>query len=138
MSNITERYQLLTKRKVNINQQADSFAVSIPMLTKQITIMETKSSHNREDAYYRAKKQVEEIKGFYGNLISYCIVIPFLAFLNYQTSWNFQWFWFPMLGWGMGLVFHGFAVFGYGKSWEQRKIQEILEKEDEFNQNKWK
>ncbi|MCX7547261.1 histidine kinase [Xanthomarina sp. F1114] len=138
LSNIKQRYQLLSKRKVIINQQADRFAVAIPMLTKQITIMETRTSHSREDAYYRAKKQVEEIKGFYGNLISYMLVIPFLAFLNYQTSWSFQWFWFPMLGWGMGLVFHGFAVFGYGKSWEQRKIQEILDKEEEFKQNKWK
>ena len=138
LSNIMQRYQLLTKRKVIINQQADSFAVAIPMLTKQITIMETKSEHNREDAYYRAKKQVEEIKGFYGNLLSYCIVIPFIIFINYQTSWGFQWFWFPMLGWGMGLLFHAFAVFGYGKSWEQRKIQEIMEKEETYNQNKWK
>lgn len=137
LNNIMQRYKLLSKRKVIINQQADSFAIALPMLTKQITTMETRSLHSREDAYYRAKKQVEEIKGFYGNLISYIFVIPFLAFLNYQTSWNFQWFWFPMLGWGMGLVFHGFAVFGYGKSWEQRKIQEILEKEDEFKQNKW-
>ncbi|MDX1316728.1 MAG: 2TM domain-containing protein, partial [Xanthomarina gelatinilytica] len=138
LNNIMQRYQLLTKRKVIINQQADSFAVAIPMLTKQITIMETKSEHNREDAYYRAKKQVEEIKGFYGNLLSYCIVIPFIIFINYQTSWGFQWFWFPMLGWGMGLLFHAFAVFGYGKSWEQRKIQEIMEKEETYNQNKWK
>ncbi|GGG58630.1 histidine kinase [Bizionia arctica] len=138
LNNITQRYQLLTKRKVIINQQAESFAVAIPMLTKQITNMETRTSHSREDAYYRAKKQVEEIKGFYGNLISYSLVIPLLFFINYQTSWNFQWFWFPMFGWGMGLVFHGFAVFGYGKTWEDRKIQEILEKEDEFNQSKWK
>jgi len=42
-----------------------------------------------------------------------------------------------MLGWGMGLIFHGFTVFGYGKSWEERKIQEILEKEEKFNQSKW-
>ena len=131
LSNIMQRYQLLTNKKVNINQQASRFAVSIPMLTKQITIMETKYLDNKEDAYYRAKKQVEEIKGFYGNLISYCVVIPFLIFLNYRTSWEFQWFWFPMLGWGMGLVFHAFAVFGYGKSWEERKIQEILEKENQ-------
>ncbi|TYA53781.1 2TM domain-containing protein [Formosa maritima] len=138
LSNITQRYNLLTKRKVNINQQADSFAVSIPMLTKQITIMETNNSQSREDAYYRAKKQVEELKGFYGNLISYVCVIPLLIFINYQTYWGFQWFWFPMLGWGMGLIFHGFAVFGYGKSWEERKIQEILAKEEEYKQEKWR
>ena len=136
LSNITQRYQLLTRKQVHINQQAKRFAVAIPMLTKQITIMETQSQHSREDAYYRAKKQVEEIKGFYGNLISYCFVIPLLFFINYKSYWGFQWAWFPMLGWGMGLVFHGFAVFGYGKTWEEKKIQEILEK-DRNQQNKW-
>ncbi|SFN74819.1 hypothetical protein SAMN04487989_103171 [Bizionia echini] len=135
LSNITERYSLLTIKKVSINQEATVFKVSIPMLTKQITIMEPQQITNKEEAYYRAKKQVEEIKGFYGNLISYCVVIPFLIFLNYKTSWGFQWFWFPMLGWGMGIIFHAFAVFGYGKKWEERKIQEILNKES--NQKKW-
>jgi hypothetical protein len=131
LSNIMERYQLLTDRKVNINQQANRFAVAIPMLTKQISIMESDYTINKEEAYYKAKKRVEEIKGFYGNIISYCVVIPFLIFINYRTSWNFQWFWFPMLGWGMGIVFHAFGVFGYGKNWEERKIQEILDKENQ-------
>lgn len=138
LENIKQRYQLLTTRTVNINQQAGSFAVAIPMLTKQITIMETKYQFNEQDAYYRAKKHVEEIKGFYGNLISYCLVIPFLMFINYKTYWDFQWFWFPMLGWGMGIIFHGFSVFGYGKTWEERKIKELLEKEQQQNNNTWK
>ncbi|EGV44239.1 histidine kinase [Bizionia argentinensis JUB59] len=135
LSNITERYALLTAKKVFINQEATVFAVSIPMLTKQMTIMDPQNSNNKEEAYYRAKKQVEEIKGFYGNLISYCLVIPFLFFINYRTSWNFQWFWFPMFGWGMGIIFHAFNVFGYGKSWEDRKVQEILNQDD--NIKKW-
>ncbi|MBQ0788078.1 MAG: 2TM domain-containing protein [Oceanihabitans sp.] len=136
LSNITQRYQLLTTKKVHINQEANRFAVAIPMLTKQITSMERINTNTKEDAYYRAKKRVEEIKGFYGNLTSYCLVIPFLIFINYSTSWNFQWFWFPMFGWGMGVVIHGFTVFGYGKTWEERKINEILEKEEQ--QNKWR
>ncbi|MCB0445951.1 MAG: 2TM domain-containing protein [Gelidibacter sp.] len=133
LENIKQRYELLTNKKVNINQQADRFAVAIPMLTKQVSIMEIQKYNNQENAYYKAKKRVEEIKGFYGNLLSYCLVIPFLAFINYQTSWSFQWFWFPMLGWGMGIVFHAFGVFGYGKSWEERKIREIMEQEERTN-----
>ncbi|WP_223034918.1 2TM domain-containing protein [Hanstruepera marina] len=131
LSNIMQRYQLLTNRKVNINQQANRFAVAIPMLTKQISIMESNYSNSKEEAYYKAKKRVEEIKGFYGNVISFMVVIPFLIFINYRTSWDFQWFWFPVLGWGMGIVFHAFGVFGYGRNWEERKIQEILEKENQ-------
>lgn len=137
LSNIMQRYDLLTTKKININNQANRFAVAIPMLTKKINIMEIKQNYNEQDAYYKAKKHVEEIKGFYANLLSYCVVIPFLIFLNYKTSWNFQWFWFPMLGWGMGVIFHAFGVFGYGKSWEERKIQEILEKEEASNNKTW-
>jgi two-component system LytT family sensor kinase len=43
-----------------------------------------------------------------------------------------------MLGWGMGIIFHGFSVFGYGKTWEERKIKELLEKEQQQNNNTWK
>jgi hypothetical protein len=38
-----------------------------------------------------------------------------------------------MIGWGIGIIFHAFGVFGYGKSWEERKIQEIMDRE---NKNK--
>jgi hypothetical protein len=31
------------------------------------------------------------------------------------------------------LTFHAFGVFGYGKSWEERKIQEILNKDKTNN-----
>ena len=90
--------------------------------------MESNTLLSENAAYARAKKRVEELKGFYGNLTAYCIVIPTLAIINYNTFWGFQWFWFPMLGWGLGLSFHAFGVFGYGKTWEERKIQEIVNK----------
>ena len=138
LNNIMQRYDLLTDKKIHITKEANRFAVTIPMLTKQIYNMEIKHNYNEQDAYYKAKKHVEEIKRFYSNLLSYGIVIPFLIFINYRTSWNFQWFWFPMLGWGMGLTFHAFGVFGYGKSWEERKIQEILKKEESSNNKTWK
>ncbi|MGK0252856.1 MAG: two-component system LytT family sensor kinase [Mariniflexile sp.] len=138
LNNIMQRYNLLTDKKIHITKEVNRFAVTIPMLTKQIYNMEIKHNYNEQDAYYKAKKHVEEIKRFYSNLLSYGIVIPFLIFINYRTSWNFQWFWFPMLGWGMGLTFHAFGVFRYGKSWEERKIQEILKKEESSNNKTWK
>lgn len=130
LQNIVNRYGILTQRNVLIEASDVFFKVKIPILTKQISIMETKHYYNDQEAYYRAKKRVEDIKGFFGNLVSYCLVIPFLFFINYKTSWETQWFWFPMLGWGMGLVFHAFGVFGYGREWEERKIKEILQKEE--------
>ncbi|MFV8377884.1 2TM domain-containing protein [Flavobacterium sp. LB3R33] len=135
LQNIVNRYGIITNRKVLIAQNEKTFTVKIPILTKQIIVMETTTDYNENNAYYRAKKRVEELKGFYGNLISYCCVIPFLIFINLSYGSKFQWFWFPLLGWGMGLTFHGLEVFGYGKSWEERKINEILNKDNQ--NNKW-
>ena len=131
--NIVNRYALLTERKVKITNDQKFFTVYLPILTKQLTKMKTTNFTEEDMAYARAKKRVEQLKGFYGNLTSYCIVIPTLALINYNTFWGFQWFWFPMLGWGLGLSFHAFGVFGYGKSWEERKIQEILNKDKNNN-----
>ncbi|ESU26257.1 signal transduction histidine kinase LytS [Flavobacterium limnosediminis JC2902] len=136
LQNIISRYAILTDRKVRITQNEKEFTVELPLLTKQVGIMETTYKYNDDSSYYRAKKRVEAIRGFYGSLISYCIVIPILIFINLKFSSKFQWFWFPMLGWGMGLVMHGFGVFGYGSRWEERKIREILNKDKE-KQN-WK
>jgi sensor histidine kinase YesM len=139
LDNIKQRYNLLTDRKVNIKQQAESFAVAIPMLTKQITVMKTRTKEQFDDSYVRARKHVEEVKEFYYSLISYIIIIPFLAFLNYWTSWRYQWFWWPMLGWGIGLAFHAYKVYVndgmFGRNWERRKIEEFMQ-EDEEN-NRW-
>jgi hypothetical protein len=131
LQNIVNRYGIITNRKVLIAQNEKTFTVKIPILTKQITVMETTTNYNENSAYYRAKKRVEELKGFYGNLISYCCVIPLLVYINLTYSPHFQWFWFSAAGWGFGLVMHAFKVFGYSSNWEERKIQEILRKEEQ-------
>ena len=136
LQNIVSRYAILSERKVLIDENTATFAVYLPILTKQISIMETSNTYNENTSYLRAKERVEKLKGFYGNLASYCVVIPILIIINLNSPHKFQWFWFPMLGWGMGLTFHAFETFGYGKTWEEKKIQEILNKQNEPN-NKW-
>ncbi|MGC1205584.1 MAG: 2TM domain-containing protein [Flavobacteriaceae bacterium] len=96
--------------------------------------MERLPDLNRNEKYERALKRVEELKGFYYNLIAYCLVIPFLIFVNYKTYWGFHWFWFPIFGWGLGLSFHYYHVFVnngiFGRKWEERKIQEFIQEEE--------
>ncbi|WP_189605043.1 2TM domain-containing protein [Salinimicrobium marinum] len=136
LQNIVDRYGLVTRRKVFIEQDQEKFAVKLPILTKQISIMETHEIEE-DNAYFKARQRVKDMKEFYGNLVSFCVVIPFLIFINYSTYWEFQWFWFPLFGWGLGLTIHGFSVFGYGAEWEERKIREIMEKEQQQS-NSWK
>ena len=135
LQNIVSRYAILTKRNVIIQESETIFKVKLPILTKQIISMDTKVIASENMSYVRAKERVEKLKGFYGNLISYCCVIPLLIFINLRTT-DFQWFWFPMLGWGMGLTFHALETFGYGKAWEERKINEFMNK-DNNNTKTW-
>lgn len=86
----------------------------------------------REASYLRASEQVKAIKEFYVSIILYCIIIPILIWINYQTT-SFPWAIFPALGLGFGLVVSGMAANGinplWGKEWERRKIRELLNKE---------
>ena len=97
--------------------------------------METNQEFER---YQRAQKQVNEIKGFYGNLTSYIVVNLFLMFINLRYSPEHLWFFWPMLGWGIGVLFHGLKAFNYtpflGKDWEQRKLKQFMDQE---KQNKY-
>lgn len=87
---------------------------------------------SKEAKYLRAKEKVQEEKSFYSNLIAYCIIIPMLAILNYNTS-RFPWVIFPAMGWGLGVILHGMQVFGYnpflGKNWEEKRLKEYMSKE---------
>ncbi len=85
---------------------------------------------NKESqAYEKATKRVKELRGFYGNLTSYVLVISFLAVLNILTSPGYLWFFWPMIGWGLGIAAHAVTTFGIGKDWEERKIRELMEEE---------
>lgn len=105
-----------------------------------------KKNFMQEQNYLKAKKKVKEIKAFYIHLTVYILVNIFIsgviiygltangdtiseAFSNFgvYSTWVF---------WGIGMFFHwlgvfGFESLGFGKNWEERKIQEMMEKDDE-------
>ena len=88
---------------------------------------------DQQEGYERAKKRVEEIKGFYIHLLTYVVVNAFLVILNILTSPGRYWVQWPVLGWGIGIVIHALSLFGTGRlmgpEWEERKIREIMDKE---------
>lgn len=97
-------------------------------------IMETNLAYEK---YQRAKKQVTEIKGFYSHLLAYTTVISFLAVINLIYSPIYLWFFYPLLGWGLGVFFHAMKVFNFmpffNNKWEERKIKEFIEHEKTIN-----
>lgn len=97
--------------------------------------------------YGRAKKKVDDIKGFYNHFIVYLIINTAIILLRVVVfnegrigveipHWTI--FTTPLF-WGIGLFFHGVWVFsdklGFIRNWEERKIREFMQEEEEEEKN---
>lgn len=138
LQNIADRYAIVTDRKVVVVENEKHYQTKLPILTQMIDFMEP-TTNDEQLKYQKAQKKVEDIKGFYGNLGAYILVIIFLVVVNLMTSPEHLWFIYPALGWGIGILFHGLSVFNYmpflGSNWEEKKIREILDRD---RTTKWK
>ncbi|MGB8705781.1 MAG: 2TM domain-containing protein [Gillisia sp.] len=95
--------------------------------------------NQEKQRYEEAKHRVKRIRGFYIHLTIYIFVNTFLILLNNRQPVFFGVKevefsdLYTALFWGIGLFSHWLAVFGhnwmFGKKWEERKIQEYIEKE---------
>lgn len=73
----------------------------------------------------QAKKRISELRGYYSHLGVYVAVNLFLITINLVTSPGTLWFFYPLMGWGIGLFAHTIHIFFTGSGWEQRKMQEL-------------
>lgn len=128
LSNIVQRYALVSDKNVSITESENTFKIKIPILTEKQIVMNTTQLSNEQLAYAKAKDRMKELKSFYGNLIAYCIVIPYLFYVNWNSGGNKWWAFWPMIGWGIGVAIHAFRTFGIGKDWEEKKINELMKK----------
>lgn len=87
----------------------------------------TQSINADEEAAFR---HVRKIRGFYGHVAKYVIVIGALAVFNLIKSPDRMWVIWPALGWGLGLMFHGMRVYGtmpfMNADWEKRQVEKYL------------
>ncbi|MFK5974470.1 MAG: 2TM domain-containing protein [Flavobacteriaceae bacterium] len=93
----------------------------------------------------KARKKVEELKGFYKHLTAYLMVnvalsvFKIMGNLNNGESFGDAFFDFGTFAvwffWGIGLFFHGLKVFSvnplFSKDWEEKQIQKYIEEEKE-------
>lgn len=76
----------------------------------------------------QARKQARKEKEFYGHLATYLVVNAIFLTMNLLSDPGNLWFFWPLLGWGIGIVSHATSVFGLpglGQSWEERRIREL-------------
>ena len=83
--------------------------------------------------YEQALKQARELRGFYNHLFVYVVVNLFLFAIDWFSDPNEWWFFWPLLGWGIGLAVHGVNTYiglhGFGADWEERKARELMDRQ---------
>ena len=88
-----------------------------------------------DERYKKAKKRVEELKKFYGNVVTYVAINIVLIVINLVTNPGSLWFYWVTIFWGMAILLHASRVFilrgkFLGGEWEEKKIRELMEKEE--------
>ena len=76
---------------------------------------------NDQDVLRRVEKRVEQKLGFYIHLAVYILVNGLLIAIDLMSSPGTYWFIWPLIGWGIGLLFHGLSIFVFGDKLAIRK-----------------
>lgn len=103
------------------------FDLEVADFQQEVEFMENYEVSKEEE---KAFKYVQAIKGFYGHLITYVIVITGLFILNIVSSPDYIWAKWPALGWGIGILSHGLRAFElfslFGPEWEKKQVEKKL------------
>ena len=99
-------------------------------MTEPLALVSAPDASNAVAAEALAFAYVRNVKGFYIHSAQYVVVNILLVAINLFTSPHYFWAIFPILGWGLGLLFHGLRVFDriplLTGDWERRQVEKRL------------
>ena len=82
-------------------------------------------------AYEAARERAEALQGLYIHLLVYVVINACLFGINWfargdDGGW---WFYWPLLGWGIGLLIHVLVVVApvFSPQWVERKAERIVD-----------
>jgi len=86
---------------------------------------------SEKELYEKARKRVEEKKGFYTHFAVYILVNILLVIIwAFPAGGGYPWFLWPLGGWGIGILFDFLRVFVFSQQteWDRRQIDKEVEK----------
>ena len=87
------------------------------------------NQEQNQERIEEARKIARNKVGFIRHFLIYIVVIAFLALINNVTYSGYQWWLWPALGWGIGVVLNFFSVYLFqGKALEERIMKSELDK----------
>ena len=81
--------------------------------------------------YLEAQKHVRARRGLYVHALVYLVVNAALFTLDALTPGGW-WFYWPLIGWGIGLTINAVVVLGeetlFGAAWERRAVEQYVKR----------
>ena len=81
-----------------------------------------------DDKLEIARKLARKKLDFIRHFVTYALVMIVLAIINNLTSPGYQWWLWPALFWGIGVVSHFLTSFVFQGGFEKRLVQRELER----------
>ena len=114
----------------SLKSLAAVFDVHVTELQMENDMTQENQTTQLNETEQKAIEYVRDIKGFYSHVVKYVVVISILFIINFTTDRSYIWAWWPMLGWGIGVLSHGLNVFEvfhfFSPAWEKRQIEKRL------------
>lgn len=117
----------------SLKSLASVFEIDFTTLTSEPDMSATATAiatTQAQQAEQLALARVRKIRGFYIHLTQYVVVITVLAVINLVTHPSKLWFFWPALGWGIGVLAHAAATFEFipffGAEWERKQVEKQL------------
>lgn len=111
----------------SLKSLASVFEIDFSKLTSEPT-MPTSITPDQDEQL--ALWKVRKLKGFYIHLTQYVVVIVGLGIINLYNSPDSLWFFWPALGWGIGILAHAASFFQwvpfFGPQWERKQVEKQL------------
>lgn len=88
-----------------------------------------------DPAWIQAQERARSQRELYGHLFVYCAVSVLLLVIDVAggsegtTFLGLDWAFWPIGGWGIGVLLQAFRVFGPRTNWEERKATQLYERE---------
>lgn len=82
-----------------------------------------------DPAWVRARQRARSQRELYGHLLVYGVVSVLLIVIDVAGGSGLDWAFWPIGGWGIGVLLHVFRVFGPGTRWEERKASQLYQDE---------
>ena len=113
----------------SLKSLASVFEIDFSTISSE-PVMQTTSAVQHDLDEQLALSKVRKLRGFYIHLTQYIIVIAGLCILNLVVNPHRLWFYWPALGWGVGILAHAASIFEwipfFGPDWERQQVEKHL------------